>query len=276
MGRTCEPIAPRFRAWFGMPAIQRVTPALCDQRGLAEVLLLHRRPPPCGPSRGLAVVGEVGRIASNRRVASESGHATPPLEISAELSKATGDITLDSEAGGSVTPRSAREVRCQWGGKARSRAIPGASKRGVPVLLPGVARLSQDRSDEHCCLRPQEFRPNTRYRLERGDISRKSRQSFAGCAVGLTKAALRPIINPESTDGLGCAGCRARNGRLGGCGSGWWRWQGATVAVRACGQEETAVGRRSQACWRQAVERSARPSGVRSGAGSPAAGRGRR
>ena len=81
---------------------------------------------------------------------------------------------------------------------------------------------------------------------------------------------------PESTDGLGCAGCRARNGRLGGCGSGWWRWQGATVAVRACGQEETAVGRRSQACWRQAVERSARPSGVRSGAGSPAAGRGRR
>ena len=70
--------------------------------------------------------------------------------------------------------------------------------------------------------------------------------------------------------------CRARNGRLGGCGSGWWRWQGATVAVRACGQEETAVGRRSQACWRQAVERSARPSGVRSGAGSPAAGRGRR
>ena len=82
--------------------------------------------------------------------------------------------------------------------------------------------------------------------------------------------------NPESTDGLGCAGCRARNGRFGGCGSGWWRWQGATVAVRACGQEETAVGRRSQACWRQAVERSARPSGVRSGAGSPAAGRGRR
>ena len=81
---------------------------------------------------------------------------------------------------------------------------------------------------------------------------------------------------PESTDGLGCAGCRARNGRFGGCGSGWWRWQGATVAVRACGQEETAVGRRSQACWRQAVERSARPSGVRSGAGSPAAGRGRR
>ena len=63
---------------------------------------------------------------------------------------------------------------------------------------------------------------------------------------------------------------------LGGCGSGWWRWQGATVAVRACGQEETAVGRRSQGCWRQAVERSARPSGVRSGAGSPAAGRGRR
>ena len=81
---------------------------------------------------------------------------------------------------------------------------------------------------------------------------------------------------PESTDGLGCAGCRARNGRFGGCGSGWWRWQGATVAVRACGQEETAVGRRSQACWRQAVERSARPSGVRSGAGSLAAGRGRR
>ena len=81
---------------------------------------------------------------------------------------------------------------------------------------------------------------------------------------------------PESTDGLGCAGCRARNGRFGGCGSGWWRWQGATVAVRACGQEETAMGRRSQACWRQAVERSARPSGVRSGAGSPAAGRGRR
>ena len=29
---------------------------------------------------------------------------------------------------------------------------------------------------------------------------------------------------PESTDGLGCAGCRARNGRFGGCGSGWWRW----------------------------------------------------
>ena len=84
------------------------------------------------------------------------------------------------------------------------------------------------------------------------------------------------LYKPESTDGLGCAGCRARNGRLGGCGSGWWRWQGATVAVRACGQEETAVGRRSQACWRQAVERSARPSGVRSGAGSPAAGRGRR
>ena len=195
MGRTCEPIAPRFRAWFGMPAIQRVTPALCDQRGLAEVLLLHRRPPPCGPSRDLAVVGEVGRIASNRRVASESGHAAPPLEISAELSKTTGDITLDSEAGGSVTPRSAREVRCQWGGKARSSAIPGASKRRVLVLLPGVARLSQDRSDEHCCLRPQEFRPNTRYRLERGDISRKSRQSFAGCAAGLTKAALRPIIN---------------------------------------------------------------------------------
>ena len=83
-------------------------------------------------------------------------------------------------------------------------------------------------------------------------------------------------LKPESTDGLGCAGCRARNGRFGGCGSGWWRWQGATVAVRACGQEETAVGRRSQACWRQAVERSARPSGVRSGAGSPAAGRGRR
>ena len=83
-------------------------------------------------------------------------------------------------------------------------------------------------------------------------------------------------FKPESTDGLGCAGCRARNGRFGGCGSGWWRWQGATVAVRACGQEETAVGRRSQACWRQAVERSARPSGVRSGAGSPAAGRGRR
>ena len=82
--------------------------------------------------------------------------------------------------------------------------------------------------------------------------------------------------NPESTDGLGCAGCRARNGRFGGCGSGWWRWQGATVAVRAYGQEETAVGRRSQACWRQAVERSARPSGVRSGAGSPAAGRERR
>ena len=81
---------------------------------------------------------------------------------------------------------------------------------------------------------------------------------------------------PESIDGLGCAGCRARNGRFGGCGSGWWRWQGATVAIRACGQEETAVGRRSQACWRQAVERSARPSGVRSGAGSPAAGRGRR
>ena len=85
-----------------------------------------------------------------------------------------------------------------------------------------------------------------------------------------------PLPKPESTDGLGCAGCRARNGRFGGCGSGWWRWQGATVAVRACGQEETAVGRRSQACWRQAVERSARPSGVRSGAGSPAAGRGRR
>ena len=84
------------------------------------------------------------------------------------------------------------------------------------------------------------------------------------------------LPKPESTDGLGCAGCRARNGRFGGCGSGWWRWQGATVAVRACGQEETAVGRRSQACWRQAVERSARPSGVRSGAGSPAAGRGRR
>ena len=83
-------------------------------------------------------------------------------------------------------------------------------------------------------------------------------------------------LSPESTDGLGCAGCRARNGRFGGCGSGWWRWQGATVAVRACGQEETAVGRRSQACWRQAVERSARPSGVRSGAGSLAAGRGRR
>ena len=87
---------------------------------------------------------------------------------------------------------------------------------------------------------------------------------------------LEVLAKPESTDGLGCAGCRARNGRLGGCGSGWWRWQGATVAVRACGQEETAVGRRSQACWRQAVERSARPSGVRSGAGSPAAGRGRR
>ena len=84
------------------------------------------------------------------------------------------------------------------------------------------------------------------------------------------------LYKPESTDGLDCAGCRARNGRFGGCGSGWWRWQGATVAVRACGQEETAVGRRSQACWRQAVERSARPSGVRSGAGSPAAGRGRR
>ena len=94
--------------------------------------------------------------------------------------------------------------------------------------------------------------------------------------VLVTQVVLLNMFNPESTDGLGCAGCRARNGRFGGCGSGWWRWQGATVAVRACGQEETAVGRRSQACWRQAVERSARPSGVRSGAGSLAAGRGRR
>ena len=39
------------------------------------------------------------------------------------------------------------------------------------------------------------------------------------------------------------------------------------------GQEETAVGRRSQACWRRGSGASARPSGVRSGAGSPAAGR---
>ena len=111
--------------------------------------------------------------------------------------------------------------------------------------------------------------------------------SVTEAAAGFLRAAVVSKINlvisggtdsgkPESTDGLGCAGCRARNGRLGGCGSGWWRWQGATVAVRACGQEETAVGRRSQACWCQAVERSARPSGVRSGAGSPAAGRGRR
>ena len=89
---------------------------------------------------------------------------------------------------------------------------------------------------------------------------------------GISNAELNP--NPPTV--WVARACRARNGRFGGCGSGWWRWQGATVAVRACGQEETAVGRRSQACWRQAVERSARPSGVRSGAGSPAAGRGRR
>ena len=111
---------------------------------------------------------------------------------------------------------------------------------------------------------------------------REAARSVAGARRTAARAG-RPLrsqaggtANAESTDGLGCAGCRARNGRFGGCGSGWWRWQGATVAVRACGQEETAVGRRSQACWRQAVERSARPSGVRSGAGSPAAGRGRR
>ena len=97
-----------------------------------------------------------------------------------------------------------------------------------------------------------------------------------GIGLAQTDQDFSGAAKPESTDGLGCAGCRARNGRFGGCGSGWWCWQGATVAVRACGQEETAVGRRSQACWRQAVERSARPSGVRSGAGSPAAGRGRR
>ena len=35
---------------------------------------------------------------------------------------------------------------------------------------------------------------------------------------------LRASSKPESTDGLGCAGCRARNGRFVGCGSGWWRW----------------------------------------------------
>ena len=101
-------------------------------------------------------------------------------------------------------------------------------------------------------------------------------QAIDGLLPDAADAWADTFTKPESTDGLGCAGCRARNGRFGGCGSGWWRWQGATVAVRACGQEETAVGRRSQACWRQAVERSARPSGVRSGAGSPAAGRGRR
>ena len=113
----------------------------------------------------------------------------------------------------------------------------------------------------------------------------RNRQPRKGARLSSDPTAKKPVVGmverggdvkPESTDGLGCAGCRARKGCFGGCGSGWWRWQGATVAVRACGQEETAVGRRSQACWRQAVERSARPSGVRSGAGSPAAGRGRR
>ena len=110
------------------------------------------------------------------------------------------------------------------------------------------------------------------------DLEPEAHADLVTAALCNAAAVLAPgsAVYPESTDGLGCAGCRARNGRLGGCGSGWWRWQGATVAVRACGQEETAVGRRSQACWRQAVERSARPSGVRSGAGSPAAGRGRR
>ena len=170
--------------------------------------------------------------------------------------------------------RSGKHPRPSWPsslahGPPKDRRLPRARRSGSGLFATMIARQGERAP------RARGEGARAMARRQAGGTWRSSWGSLARAQAAIAESSARPR-KPESTDGLGCAGCRARNGRFGGCGSGWWRWQGATVAVRACGQEETAVGRRSQACWRQAVERSARPSGVRSGAGSPAAGRGRR